>query len=154
MLPVVAGMQFLTNAFLLPYLVVRPLEETVVYEEDLDAASRLGESRVLGPLLGAVGSAAIAWGLAARPEFGDLGTRWASLIDLLSDDRLGASFVVDLVLFGLFQSFLVDDDLRRRGLEPEAAGGLRALGRFVPFYGLVGYLALRPPLSTRAEDSK
>ena len=74
--------------------------------------------------------------------------------DLLSGDRLGSSFVVDLVLFGLFQGFLVDDDLRRRGVDPEAAGALRALGKFVPFYGLCGYLALRPPLPTRAEESK
>ena len=52
----------------------------------------------------------------ARPEFGDLAARTASLGELLSYDRLGSSFVVDLALFALFQGWLVDDDLRRRGV--------------------------------------
>ena len=60
----------------------------------------------VGPLLGAVGTGAIAWGVAARPEFGDLPTRLASLSELLSTDRLGASFVVDLALFALFPALV------------------------------------------------
>ena len=73
----------------------------------------MGESKLLGPLLATVGTVAIGWGVAARPEFGDLPTRLASLGQLLSHDRLGSSFVVDLGLFALFQGWLVDDDLRR-----------------------------------------
>jgi ketosteroid isomerase-like protein len=162
MIPIVAGMQLLTNAFYLPYLLARPLGESVVYADDvdgtggtLDAASRAGESRVLAPLLTTVGSGSILWALFARPEFGSLSERWASLAELLSNDRLGSSFVVDLALFALFQGALIDDDLKRRGVAPEDAGALRALATFVPFFGLVGYLALRPPLPrNKAEQNE
>ena len=113
----------------------------------------MGESKLLGPLLATVGTVALGWGLAARPEFGDLPTRLASLGELLSHDRLGSSFVVDLGLFALFQGWLVDDDLRRRGVDPTAAGALRTAARFVPFYGLCAYLTLRPSLPTRPPPS-
>lgn len=148
MLPTVAGMQLLTNAVLLPYLVTRTSESgKIVYLDDLEPREALiSESPLLGPLLAAVGSLAIGWAAVARPEFGDLATRFASLGELLSADRLGSSFVVDLVLFAFFQGWLVDDDLRRRGLDPSDSELLRFLGRYVPFFGLCGYLALRPPL--------
>jgi len=155
MAPVAAGMQLLTNAFLLPYLVVRAPEddaELPIAFEDLEPTEALvSEWRGLGGLLGAVGTGAIAWGCAARPEFGDLPTRLASLGQLLADDRLGSSFVVDLVLFGLFQGWLVDDDLKRRGVADGESGALRAVAKFVPFYGLCAYLTLRPTLPRRAE---
>lgn len=151
MVPTLAGMQFLTNAILLPYLVLRtPEDGKVVYREDLAPIERiLGEARWLGPLLAGVGTGAVAWGVAARPEFGDLGTRWASLGELLSHDRLGSSFVVDLVLFALFQGWLVDDDLRRRGVPDGQAEPLRALAKYVPFFGLCAYITLRPSLPKR-----
>ena len=155
MLPVAGGMQFLTNAFLLPYLVYRSPEDPAklpVYAEDLDAPCRASESPLLGPLLALVGSGAIAWGFVARPEYGDLATRWASFCTLLGGDRLGTSFVVDLALFACFQGWLVDDDLRRRGVEPADAGLLGAAAKFVPFFGLCAYLALRPPLPTRVAE--
>jgi hypothetical protein len=75
------------------------------------------------------------------------------LLELLSADRLATSFVVDLVLFAFFQGWLVDDDLRRRGVAKEDAAGLRALAKFVPFYGLCAYLALRPKLPERSAAS-
>merc|ERR1719201_482226 len=155
MLGTIVGMQFLTNAVLLPYLVTRPASpDEPTYIEDVGpVAAAVGESRLLGPLLAVVGSGAICWGAVARPEFGDLPTRYASLCELLSADRLGSSFVVDLGLFALFQGWLVDDDLRRRGVDPAAAGALRTAARFVPFYGLCAYLTLRPPLPTRPPPS-
>jgi len=160
MLPTVIGMQLLTNAFYLPYLANRPSEPAsggVVYQEDLDPLeAQISESRALGPLLATVGIGAVLWGLWARPEFGDLPTRWASLITLLSGDRLGTSFVVDLVLFAFFQGWLIDDDLKRRGVAPEEAGVLRAVAKFVPFLGLCAYLVFRPalPLRRQAGESR
>jgi hypothetical protein len=156
MLPVAAGMQFLTNAFLLPYLVYRSPEDPAklpVYADELDGPARACESPLLGPLFALVGSGAIAWGFVGRPEYGDLATRWASLCTLLGGDRLGTSFVVDLVLFACFQGWLVDDDLRRRGVEPSDAGALGAVAKFVPFVGMCAYLALRPPLPERPAAS-
>ena len=105
---------------------------------------QVGESKLLGPLLATVGTVAIGWGVAARPEFGDLPTRLASLGELLSHDRLGSSFVVDLGLFALFQGWLVDDDLKRRGVAEGELGGLRAIAKFVPFLGLGYYFTARP----------
>lgn len=149
---------------------------------------------MLGPLLAVVGTGAVGWGLFARPEFGDLPTRFASLYDLLAQDRclsistvggiffllfmafnsirvmstsslklddalfhvcrLGSSFVVDLVLFALFQGWLVDDDLRRRGIEPQDAGPLGSVAKFIPFWGLSAYLALRPSLPSRTNTKE
>ena len=82
-------MQFLTNAFLLPYLVVRPTgpDEPAFIEDVGQAAATVGEAKPLGPLLAVVGTGAIGWGGLARPEFGDLATRYQSLCELLSDDR-------------------------------------------------------------------
>ena len=101
-----------------------------------------------------VGVGSVGWGLFGRfDEFGDLPTRWASLGALLSGDRLGASFVVDLVLFALFQGWLVDDDLARRGVgaagSPTDRPTLRAMAKYVPFLGLCSYALLRPPLPSR-----
>lgn len=153
MLPAVAGMQFLTSAFLLPYLATRfPEEGGPTYREDLPPVhGALGESRLLGPVLGGVGAASIYWGLFARPEFGDFATRYASLGELLSIDRVGSSFVVDLVIFGLFQGWLVDDDLRRRGVEEGDMGALKFVAKYIPFFGLVAYLVGRPALPSRKE---
>lgn len=158
MLPTVIGMQLLTNAIYLPYLVTRspePADAKEVCQEDLDPSEALiSENRVLGPVLAVAGVGAVLWGLWARPEFGDFQTRWASLVQLLSGDRLGTSFVVDLALFALFQGWLVDDDLRRRGVDPKQGGALRAVARFLPFLGLCAYLCFRPALSSRDSISK
>jgi len=156
MLPTFAGMQFLTNAVLLPYLFLRaPEDGKLAFAEDLTPAERVGEWRLLGPLLAAVGTGALAWGVAARPEYGELLTRWGSFVELLSHDRLASSFVVDLVLFCCFQGWLVDDDLRRRGVADSDARALRAMAKFVPFYGLCAYLTARPPLPvSQAEEEK
>ena len=77
-------------AFYLPYLVVRSSEEDGVqcYKSDLKPAEALvSESRLLGPVLSTVGVGSVVWGLAARPEFGDLAERSASLVELLSGAR-------------------------------------------------------------------
>ena len=153
MLPAVAGMQFLTSAFLLPYLALRTSEDLVsgeaISKGDLATVeSTLGEFRGLGTIMGAVGTLSIAWFFGGRPEFGGFGERSASFIDLLSIDRVGSSFIVDLVIFALFQGWLVDDDMRRRGVNVNGGelARLRGVAKFVPFFGLVAYLSLRPQL--------
>jgi len=157
--PILIGMQFLTSGFLLPYVFTRSVEtSTQAYREDIDGAlqAKIAEWRPLGVFLGGVGTASIFWGLFARQtEFGiDFTDRYDSFIDLLSIDRVGSSFIVDLVIFALFQSWFVDDDLKRRGvgLDDAELSGLRNVAKYVPFFGLAAYLTLRPPLSSR-EDS-
>ena len=155
MVPVVGGMQLLTNAVLLPYLVIRcPESGERVYIDDLSPVERtVGEWRALGPLLASVGSVALAWGCVARPEFGDLRTRFDSLLQFLSQDRVGSSFVIDLVLFSFFQGWLVDEDLGRRGIAPRDATFLRAVAKYVPFYGLCYYLSARPDLGEQSNPA-
>jgi hypothetical protein len=164
--PMLVGMQFLTSGFLLPYLFARSSERCgscekgtgttpeVVYREDISGILQreVAEWRPLGLLLGGVGTSSILWGLLARPEYGDFGARYASFLDLLSIDRVGSSFIVDLVIFAAFQGWFVDDDLMRRGVGSAESSLLRNAAKFVPFFGLVAYLTLRPPLPTREMD--
>ncbi|KAI2507174.1 hypothetical protein MHU86_7240 [Fragilaria crotonensis] len=159
-LPAVAGMQFLTSAFLLPYLTLRTSEpddsisttNQVVYMEDLDLPTKIAENRFLGPFLGSVGAGAIAWGVFARAvDFGGLDERMASFWQLMSIDRVGSSFLVDLAIFAVFQGWLVDDDLKRRGVADGDLAILRGTAKYVPFFGLAAYMFLRPSLSSRGD---
>jgi hypothetical protein len=141
-------MQFLTSAFLLPYLSFRSSEtnEKVTYSEISKPAQIVGESRILGPSLAIVGTYAIFWGIFGRYErFGELSERWTTFLDLLSIDRVGSSFLVDLVIFGLFQNWMIDDDLKRRGIKGTELHSLRWIGKCIPFFGLAFYFAVRPP---------
>jgi len=154
MLPTVIGMQFLTSAFLLPYLATRSTEDDAVAEiprDEMTAVIRLADNKILGLAMGFVGSGSVLWGLFARSEdFGDLSTRYASLIDLLSIDRVGSSFLVDLAIFALFQGWLVDDDVRRRGMDP--ASTLVKAAKYVPFLGLALYLTSRSEILVADEE--
>eukprot|EP00429_Kryptoperidinium_foliaceum_P014461 CAMPEP_0176034428 /NCGR_PEP_ID=MMETSP0120_2-20121206/17018_1 /TAXON_ID=160619 /ORGANISM="Kryptoperidinium foliaceum, Strain CCMP 1326" /LENGTH=605 /DNA_ID=CAMNT_0017367769 /DNA_START=292 /DNA_END=2106 /DNA_ORIENTATION=- len=143
-LPIVAGMQFLTSAFLLPYLVTRSneYEEEVVYKEDLGPVAQATESRLLAPILSFVGTGSIFWGIFARADdFGGWNERLQSFVELLKIDRVGTSFLIDLAIFAAFQGWFVDDDVKRRGMDP--ASPLVAAAKFVPFFGLAAYLTFR-----------
>lgn len=146
MLPTVAGMQFLTSAFLLPFLATRSNEDgSDVYREDLSAVAQATESPILGISMGGVGTAAIFWALFARvQDFGGLEDRLPSFLQLLSIDRVGSSFLVDLAIFALFQGWLVDDDLKRRKMSSDTF--LANIAKYVPFFGMAAYLTFRTPL--------
>jgi len=153
--PMLVGMQFLTSGFLLPYLFTRTPEfESQVYKEDIDGElqAKVAEWRPLGGLLSAVGTASIVWSFIGRPEFGEFTERYNSFIDLLSIDRVGSSFIVDLAIFAIFQSWFVDDDLQRRGVSEDELMGLRNVAKFVPFFGLAAYITLRPELPSRNSE--
>ena len=153
MLPTVAGMQFLTSAFLLPYLATRSTESELAEKipcDEITTTIKVAENKALGLAMGFVGTGSIFWGLFARPEFGDLSTRYVSLLDLLSIDRVGSSFLVDLAIFGLFQGWLVDDDVKRRGMDPSSISV--KLAKYVPFFGLAAYLVSRPELLIADEE--
>lgn len=149
MVPAVAGMQLLTSAFLLPYLATRSNEiRTDVSDGDLSRIARVCENPILGIIMGSVGSLSIGWALFGRQsDFGDdFLVRSQSFIDLLSIDRVGSSFIVDLIIFALFQCWLIDDDMKRRGVEKGNNSILILAAKFVPFFGMSAYLALRPRL--------
>eukprot|EP00984_Skeletonema_dohrnii_P028513 scaffold18555_cov146-Skeletonema_dohrnii-CCMP3373.AAC.5 len=153
--PMLVGMQFLTSGFLLPYLFTRTPEfESQVYKEDIegDLQAKVAEWRPLGGFLSAIGTASIVWSFIGRPEFGEFTERYNSFIDLLSIDRVGSSFIVDLAIFAIFQSWFVDDDLQRRGVSEDELMGLRNVAKFVPFFGLAAYITLRPELPSRNSE--
>ncbi|GMI46908.1 hypothetical protein TrCOL_g2576 [Triparma columacea] len=154
------GMQFLTSAFYLPYLGLRDSGGEGSGgggSGDGGWERALGESKLATALLTGVGAASIYWGVGGGrlgEGYGEgLAERLVTLGELLSIDRVGCSFVVDLVIFGIFQGWMVDDDLRRRGVggkEGRDATEVEKFGvnaaKFVPFFGLSAYLLLRPPL--------
>lgn len=165
MVPTVIGMQLLTNAIYLPYLVTRDVEkgetEMNYSYESLTPLESVAESKILPFTLLSVGALAISWGLTGRADaYPDLDGRVASYWSLLQSDRLTFSFLVDLAYFAIFQGWLVEADLNRRlpAAETQSSRGiLAAMVKFVPFAGLAAYLLLRPPLPfppTAASDSE
>ena len=63
-----------------------------------------------------------------------------------SDVRVHAAVAraqVDSLVFWMFQGWLVPDDMKRRKFDNSAA---LSVARAVPFFGLVYYLLVRPPL--------
>ena len=155
---IVIGMQFLTSAFLLPYLALRSPEpsvneDAIVYKEDIrgEVQSLISEWKWLGVFGGTWGLSAILWAFWARyDEYGAFQERYSSLIDLLSIDRVGSSFVVDLIIFGLFQCWFIDDDMKRRQMSMESdTRVLRWVGKYIPFFGLAAYYTFRAPLPSK-----
>lgn len=142
LLPFLIGTAFLTNVFYLPWLALRQPNPQAP-SGSLTPLEKMGESRMLPIAVSVAIAASLAWAALARPEFGDLQARWTSLLELLSSDRLAYSFVTDLVVFWLFQSWLVRDDMARRNWHNPT---MLWIVRFVPLIGLVAYLLRRPSL--------
>jgi hypothetical protein len=180
MLPFLVGTAFLTNVFYLPYLGLRGDAADLASAAAPAAAPpppsalSAAESRWWPALMTAVLAASVLWacygraagipGAADAPDaaaaaaaaWGDPAARWAALSAMATrTDRLAHSFLVDCLTFWAFQGALIPDDLRRRGLDPARGPGAAAvaLGWLVPFLGLAGYLAWRPPLLPEAPDS-
>lgn len=143
-------MQLLTNAVYLPYLVFRPTSKQLPSPPlagPLTKAEAFGESKRAVLVFAAVCAYSVWWAVTGRPEFGDWGERWASFVELASSDRLTFSFVVDLANFAVFQGWLMDDDLARRGVtNPAQAFPNLTWCKRLPVVGLVYYLLARPPL--------
>lgn len=153
MVPTLVAMQFLTNAILLPHLFTRkvptePEDFLVKGVENKPLALSAGESKALPVVLSGVFTLSLAWVFLGREEmFSD--ARFSSLFDLLSNDRLGFSFCVDLLYFWSFQGWMVDDDVRRRdwaGFGGKEQTSLVQAAKKVPFFGLAYYFFKRPAL--------
>lgn len=145
-LPFLLGTAFLTNVFYLPWLALRrPNPEPPT--PPLSRLEQITENRAWPLVLGAIALASVVWAVAGRPEFGDGPTRWASLMEILQGDRLAYSFLIDLLVFWLFQGWLVSDDMARRQWVNPAIGWI---ARLVPFVGLVVYMVRRPSFEQAA----
>lgn len=149
------GMQLLTNAVFLPYLFSRTTpSETEIYQAksngygELSAVEKFGESKAMPIAATILVILCLVWGIEGRPEFGDLPTRWGSFGELIKGDRLGFSFVVDLVYFAAFQGWLVSSDAsRRRWRSDDERERWSQIAKYVPLFGLGGYLLARPGIS-------
>ena len=159
MLPAILGMQFLTNAFFLPYLISRdvrsgPPSANLYDYSNLTLAERISESKWLPVLLGLVGTISITWIFIGRPEFGDLNMRSDSYLSLVSNDRLAFSFLVDLIYYSILQGWLVDDDLNRRqrqDIDSSTSPLSIPIAKYFPLFGLVHYFLFRPSLRTQSK---
>jgi hypothetical protein len=146
-LPFLIGTALLTNVFYLPWLALRDSEAPIsAPQTPLSPLERLTESRLFPITLTGVVLASVVWALVARPEFGGWGDRWQSLGALVWSDRLVYSFVLDLGVFWIFQSWMVADDMQRRDWKDPSA---LWIARLIPFLGLVIYFLRRPSLPVK-----
>lgn len=142
MLPFLIGTALLTNVFYLAWLALRQ-PNSQPPTEPLNRLEAVSESRGLPGFLTAIALISILWASLARPEFGDLPTRWQALLNLITHDRLTFSFIADLLVFWLFQAWLIKDDMARRNWQHPPTYWIV---RLLPFIGLVIYLVRRPAL--------
>ncbi len=118
---------FLTNVFLLPYMAQR-LVQPEVSEESPEKGML---ARSFGAVGLVVGTGAIAWLCLARPEFGPLADRGRYFWQQLTTDRVTIAFCVDLLLFWIFQIWLMG-----------AVGSQIKSLRWIPFWGLAVWLLI------------
>lgn len=120
---------FLTNVFLMPYMAARLLQAP---END-----KLNKG-ILAKLFGItglwVGVVALLWACFVQPDVGGLSERWEYWAEQLIHGRVTLAFCVDLVLFYIFQIWLM-------GAIMETESRSRWL-RFVPFWGLAMWLVI------------
>ena len=126
MVPTLIGMQLLTNAFLLPYLITRPKPTTPTITSPLTGIEKAGESKLLPGIVFGFSMLCVYWLLEGRADvYGSLQERYESFKTLISTDRLSFSFLVDILYFSVFQGWLMDDDYARRVADKSSLGKLR-----------------------------
>jgi hypothetical protein len=137
------GTQFLTNVFLPVYLALRLLPAESLDNGAVVGAKNTGKeeessalslpsyiSPLFGGIAGVVGLTSVVWAAVARPEIaGDISSRIEYFSTMYSTDRVFWAFCVDSVLYSVWQSWLLGD-----------AGDAKTWHRFVPFFGMAGYL--------------
>ncbi|KAL5726200.1 hypothetical protein ACHQM5_009263 [Ranunculus cassubicifolius] len=147
-LDVLWGFQmFLTNTFLIPYMAIRLNESDSNYTPK--EPSKLSAVMVSGaPIVGLTGGAAcvisILWALYGRMDgdFGSLTDRWQFMISYLGSERLAYAFIWDIVLYTIFQPWLIGENLQN--VEVNKVGIVSKLS-YIPVVGLVAYLLSLEP---------
>jgi len=106
--------------------------------------SQLGVLMIKGaPLVGSIGGAvcliSILWALFGRMDsgFGSLTDRWNYLLSYLGSERLAYAFIWDIVLYSVFQPWLIGENLEN--VQEDRVGLVNSL-RYIPVVGLVAYL--------------
>ena len=123
------ALQFLTNAFMVPYMAVREkLPESKAAQRKEKPRPLPSYSKLLGGLAFFIAGVSAVWLFAGRPEYGGLDTRWQFAVEQFQGNRAFWAFVLDLALYSVWQSFLMEDC------------GAPAKYRYVPFFGLAAWL--------------
>ncbi|PKI60486.1 hypothetical protein CRG98_019140 [Punica granatum] len=106
--------------------------------------SKLGLLMTRGaPIVGLVGGGicliSALWALFARADvdFGDITERLDFLVHYLGSERLAYAFIWDILLYMIFQPWLIGDNLQN--VQKDKVGIVSFL-RFVPVVGLTAYL--------------
>ncbi|MGD1953430.1 MAG: hypothetical protein ACFB14_27855 [Leptolyngbyaceae cyanobacterium] len=121
---------FLTNVFLMPYMALR-----LGQSESQDAAPPKGIlARCFGALGLTVGNLAVVWFCFNRPELGSVLARFGYLGEQIMHNRVTLAFVVDMLLFWIFQIWLM-------GALMPTDERIRTV-RFIPFWGLAIWLLI------------
>ncbi|KAF9593162.1 hypothetical protein IFM89_020458 [Coptis chinensis] len=138
---------FLTNTFLIPYMAIRLNEAEGNYSPK--EPSKFGAVMISGaPIVGLVGGGACVistlWALFGRMDgdFGSVTDRWDFLIRYLGSERLAYAFIWDIVLYTIFQPWLIGDNLQN--VLKNKVGIVSKL-RFIPVVGLAAYLLSLDP---------
>uniref|UniRef100_A0A803KV38 Uncharacterized protein n=1 Tax=Chenopodium quinoa TaxID=63459 RepID=A0A803KV38_CHEQI len=111
------GLQmFLTNTFMIPYMAIRLNEADA--SDYPRKPSQLGTVMIKGaPVVGLIGGAvcaiSIPWALFGRMDgdFGSVNDRLNFLLSYLGSDRLAYAFSWDIVLYTIFQPWLIGENL-------------------------------------------
>ena len=74
-----------------------------------------------------MGLGSVVWALGVRPEYGGLAERWQYFVQQSLTNRVFFAFVLDAVLYSVWQALLMDKSASKSQ-------------RYVPFIGLVAYL--------------
>uniref|UniRef100_A0A1D1XWB3 Uncharacterized protein PM1478 n=2 Tax=Anthurium amnicola TaxID=1678845 RepID=A0A1D1XWB3_9ARAE len=142
-LDILWGLQmFLTNTFLIPYMAIRlnNIDDCYSPKKPSQFVSLMtGGAPVVGIIGGAVCLFSILWAVHGRADggFGGLTDRLEFLGRYLGSERLAYAFVWDIILYAIFQPWLIGDNLQN--VEESTLGVVRSL-RFIPVVGLIAYL--------------
>lgn len=142
-LDVLWGFQmFLTNTFLIPYMAIRLNDHDK--DQPLPQASKLGSVMVKGAsVVGITGGLvcifSIVWAFFGRADadFGGILDRLQFAQDYILSERLAYAFLWDILLYSIFQPWLIGDNLQN--MKPNTTEFVK-VARFLPVVGLVAYL--------------
>lgn len=133
---------FWLTAFLIPYMAIRLNKADA--RDYPRKASQLGTMMIKGaPVVGLIGGAvcaiSIMWALFGRMDgdFGSVSERWNFLLKYLGSERLAYAFIWDIVLYMIFQPWLIVENLANVA---ENRVVFVNYTRYVPVVGLLAYL--------------
>uniref|UniRef100_A0ACD5UBH1 Uncharacterized protein n=1 Tax=Avena sativa TaxID=4498 RepID=A0ACD5UBH1_AVESA len=133
---------FLTNTFLIPYMAIRlndlDKDQPPPQESKLSSLMVSGASAV-GITGGLVCILSIVWAFFGRADadFGGISDRWQYAQDYVFTERLAYAFLWDILLYSIFQPWLIGDNLQN--VKPKATEFVN-VARFIPVVGIVAYL--------------